>query len=223
MNPKTTIAITLTMAGALGVAGCGPSEEPKAPTQVQAPVAQAAPAMPAAEPNMVEKAMQAAKDATQTANARLQEATKAATEAADVAVAKSQEITAAAVEKGKEITAVAVEQTKAVTDAAVVQTKALTSAALEQTKAATSAALEESKVLATAAGDKTAALIQQAKDYIAQNQPELAKGVMDQLSKVKESVPEGVKVEIARLEALMGQTPAAAPTGTAPQAPTPVQ
>lgn len=76
----------------------------------------------------------------------------------------------------------------------------------------TSAAMEEGAELAGAAVEKAEELIQQAKDYIDNNQIDLAEGVMEQLRTLKDSLPETLHEQIGKLEAILSST-TSAPAG----------
>lgn len=150
----------------LALAACGPSEAPQ--EQAGAP----------AQPSMVDKAVDAAKDAAQVTQETAGEAVEAAKNAASDAMDKGKEITARAVEKTREI--------------------------------------------AGAAGDKSAEMIEQIKTYIAENEPEMAKSVLDRLAQMKDGLSESAKAELAKLDAMMSggeptMTPAAATTPPPPE------
>jgi hypothetical protein len=158
-----TILSVLAVAAALGLAGCGPSEEPKQQT--------AAPGgAPQTEQTLSDKAMEVAKEARQAAGEKVEAAATATSEAASAAKETASEAAGAAMEKGKEI--------------------------------------------AQATIDKANELIQQVKDYIAENKLDSAEGVMEQLRKLRDSLPQALQDEIAKLEAMLsGGQSAPAPTG----------
>lgn len=148
------ILLALAVSATLGLTACGPSEEPKQGTAEPG-------GAPPTEQSRAEKAVEAAKGATQAAGEKLEAAADAASEAAAAAKEKGQELAQATIDKAKE-------------------------------------------------------LIQQVKDFIAENKLDSAEGIMEQLRKLKDSLPQGLQDEIAKLEAMLGgaqpePTPAAAP------------
>jgi hypothetical protein len=75
----------------------------------------------------------------------------------------------------------------------------------------TSAAMEKGAEMADAAIAKAEELIQQAKDYIDNKEFDLAEGVMEQLRKLRDSLPQSLQEQIDRLEAMLSssrETPA---------------
>ena len=82
----------------------------------------------------------------------------------------------------------------------------------EKASEMTSAAMEEGTDMAGAAVEKAEKLIQQAKDYIDNNQIDLAEGVMEQLRTFKDSLPDTLQEQIGKLEAMLSST-TSAPAG----------
>ncbi|MGE5154081.1 MAG: hypothetical protein ACM3ST_08705 [Bdellovibrio bacteriovorus] len=156
------ILLSLAIVATLGLAACGPGEEPKTTAQPGA--------VSPAEPSLSERAAEAAREATQVASEKVEAAATAASDAAGAAKESVSEAAGAAMEKGQE--------------------------------------------LVQASIDKADALIQQVKDYIAEDRLDLAQGIMEQLRALRDSLPQGLQDEIARLEAMLGgEQPAAPPSG----------
>lgn len=135
------ILLTLAIAATLGLNACGPSEEPE---QTTAEPGDAAPA----QPSLIERAAEAAREATQVAREKLEAVATAGSEAAGTAREKGGEITQAAV-------------------------------------------------------DKASDLIQQVKDYIAEQDLDLAGSAMEQLRTLRDSLPQGLQDEIDKLDAML--------------------
>lgn len=135
------ILLTLAIAATLGLNACGPSEEPE---QTTAEPGDAAPA----QPSLIERATEAAREATQVAREKLEAVATAGSEAAGAAREKGGEITQAAVDKAND-------------------------------------------------------LIQQVKDYIAEQDLDLAGSAMEQLRKLRDSLPQGLQDEIDKLDAML--------------------
>lgn len=163
------ILLALAVSASLGLAACGPSEEPKQGTAEPA-------APPQTEKSLVERAAEVAKEATEVATERVEKAAEAASEAAGAAMETSQAVAESAAEKGRE--------------------------------------------LAEATIEKAKELIQQVKDYIAENRLDEAQGLMEQLRKLGDALPEALQAEVAKLEAMLGGgEPEATPAASPPTAP----
>lgn len=120
-----------------------------------------------------------------------------------------------AAEAAKEATQAAGEKVSEATDAAKEKVSEAADAAQEKVSEAADAAVEKSQEIAQATIDKAKELIQQVKDYIAENKIDLAETVMEQLRALRDSLPQGLQDEIAKLEAMLsGEQPAAAPAPT---------
>jgi len=85
-------------------------------------------------------------------------------------------------------------------------------AAATATSEAMGAAIDKGGELAQATIDKAKELIQQVKDYIAESDFDLAESTMEQLRKLRDSLPQALQDEIARLDAMLkGEEESAAP------------
>jgi len=82
----------------------------------------------------------------------------------------------------------------------------------EKASEMTSAAMEKGAEMADAAIAKAEELIQQAKDYIDNKEFDLAEGVMEQLRKVRDSLPQSLQEQIDKLEAMLSSS-TSAPAG----------
>ena len=106
----------------------------------------------------------------------------------------------------------AAELAKEATQATSEKVEAAATAASE----AAGAAMETGEALAQATVDKAKELIQQVKDYIADSDFDLAETTMEQLRKLKDSLPQALQDEIAKLEAMLkGQQEADTPASSA--------
>jgi ABC-type transporter Mla subunit MlaD len=120
-----------------------------------------------------------------------------------------------AAEAAKEATQAAGEKVSEATEAAKEKVSDAAEAAKEKVSDAAGAAVEKGQEMAQATIDKANELIQQAKDYIAENRIDLAETVMEQLRALRDSLPQGLQDEIAKLDAMLsGEQPAAAPAPT---------
>jgi len=120
-----------------------------------------------------------------------------------------------AAEAAKEATQAAGEKVSEATEAAKEKVSDAAEAAKEKVSDAAGAAVEKGQEMAQATIDKAKELIQQAKDYIAENRIDLAETVMEQLRALRDSLPQGLQDEIAKLDAMLsGEQPAAAPAPT---------
>ena len=127
----------------------------------------------------------------------------------------AKEATQAAGEKVSEATDDAKEKVSEAADAAKEKVSEAADVAQEKVSEAADAAVEKGQEVAQATIDKANELIQQVKDYIAENRIDLAETVMEQLRALRDSLPQGLQDEIAKLEAMLsGEPPAAAPAPT---------
>lgn len=146
------------------------------------------------EKTMVEKAGEAAKQMTDAASETLEEAGEAAKRMTESASAKMDEAAHSASQAAED--------------------------AMDKGKEITAVAVAKTQEMADAAGDKVAEMIAQIKTYIAENKPDLAQGLLDQLAAMKDSLPESVKTEIAKLEAMLGGEQQTTPGAVEPPAAT---
>ncbi len=116
-----------------------------------------------------------------------------------VAPPAEQTLSEKAMEVAKEATQAASEKV----EAAATATSEAAGAAKESVSEAAGAAMEKGQEIAQATIDKAKELIQQVKDYIAENKLDLAEGVMEQLRKLRDSLPQALQDEIAKLEAML--------------------
>jgi hypothetical protein len=76
----------------------------------------------------------------------------------------------------------------------------------EKASEMTSAAMEKGAEMANAAIAKSEELIQQANDYIDNKEFDLAKGVMEQLRKLRDSLPQSLREQVDKLEATLSSS-----------------
>ena len=76
----------------------------------------------------------------------------------------------------------------------------------EKASEMTSAAMEEGAEMADAAVAKAEELIQQARDYIENKEFDLAEGLMEQLRKLRDSLPQSLQEQIDKLEAMLSSS-----------------
>jgi acyl-CoA reductase-like NAD-dependent aldehyde dehydrogenase len=79
----------------------------------------------------------------------------------------------------------------------------------EKVSEMSTAAMEKGAEMADAAVAKAEELIQQAKDYIDTKEFDLAEQVMEQLRKLRDSLPESLQAQIDQLETLISSTTSA--------------
>ena len=170
-----TILLALASATTLGLAACGEAEAPKG--QVAAPTA---------PPPQAQTAAPASHQPPQTQPSLMDKAMEVAKEARQ-----------AARDEGTR----AVEAARASADAVIARGREAAEQAAERSRALGQEALQQGRAIAALTGDKAETLIQQAKDAIDQKKPEVAREIAERLHRIKESLPQGLRDELDRLDA----------------------
>lgn len=102
----------------------------------------------------------------------------------------------------------AVEEAKTMAEQAVDATKKGADKASEKASEMTSTAMEKGAEMADAAVAQAEDLIQKAKEYIDNNQIDLAQEAMNQLRSLKDALPESLQAQIDKLEEMLSSAPA---------------
>ena len=173
MSKATLLA--LTGAATLGLAACGEAEAPKSQA--------AAPTTPPAQTQTVAPA---STQPTQPQPSLLEKAMETAKGARQATVEEATR---------------AVEAARASADAAIDRGREAADRAAERGKTLGQATLQQGMAIAALTAEKTESLIRQAQDAIDRNRPEVAREIADRLHKVKESLPQGVRDKLDRLDA----------------------
>ena len=106
------------------------------------------------------------------------------------------------------------QEQKAPETGVVEEGKAMVEQAAEAAKEGAGEAAEKASEMADEAIAKAEELIDQAKEYIENNEIDLAQEVMEQLRKLKDSLPESVQAQIDNLEQMLSSASSApAPAG----------
>lgn len=94
-------------------------------------------------------------------------------------------------------------------DQAVARGRELTEQATAQGKSLGEEALQKGQAMFAMTAEKAGELIQQAKDALDRNQPQLARDSVERLRKVRDSLSEGLRQELDRLDARLASGPQA--------------
>lgn len=105
----------------------------------------------------------------------------------------------------------AVEAARASADEAIERGREAADRAAQRGKTLGQEALQQGRIIAELTGDKAEALIQQAKDAIDQKRPEIAREIVARLQQVKESLPQGLRNELDRLDARLAGSKSTSP------------
>lgn len=174
---KTKLTIALLTAMTLGLAACGDTEQGASEEQTAAP--QTSPAEQ--ERSALEVLKEEAEAARESVAEAGSEAAATVASAARAAAEKGSEMMEGLTEKGGE----------------------MAGDAREKGGEMASAMGEKAEAVTDAAADKARDMIASVKDYLAENDLDSARGVMENLDRIKDSLPEALKNEIEALQEKM--------------------